>query len=104
MMNIENTWQDNRIDTIYIKLIKKIYQQQFTGSGVGGQRSEIGGQRFKVQSSTVKVVKVFDFESNAEFIRALKLAERACTENELPRGKPWGIKISILSSLLQQSV
>jgi len=33
-----------------------------------------------VQSSTVKVVKVFDFESNAEFIRALKLAERACTE------------------------
>ncbi len=36
--------------------------------------------RFKVQSSTVKVVKVFDFESNAKFIRALKLAERGCTE------------------------
>jgi hypothetical protein len=37
-------------------------------------------QGFRVQSSTVKVVKVFDFESNAEFIRSLKLAERACTE------------------------
>ena len=35
---------------------------------------------FRVQSSTVKVVKVYDFESNTEFIRALKLAERACTE------------------------
>jgi len=34
-----------------------------------------GVQRFRVQSSTVKVVKIFDFESNAEFIRALKLAE-----------------------------
>jgi len=40
--------------------------------------------RFRVQSSTVKVVKVFDFESNAEFIRALKLTEWAFTENELP--------------------
>ncbi len=40
----------------------------------------VHGSEFKVQSSTVKVVKVFDFESNAEFIRALKLAERACTE------------------------
>ncbi len=34
----------------------------------------------RVQSSTIKVIKVFDFESNAEFIRALKSAERACTE------------------------
>jgi len=28
---------------------------------------------FRVQSSTVKKVKVFDFESNAEFIQALVL-------------------------------
>jgi hypothetical protein len=33
-----------------------------------------------VQSSTVRVVKIFDFESNAEFNRALKLAKRACAE------------------------
>ena len=44
------------------------------------QRSEVRGQRFTVQSSTVKVVKVYDFESNTEFIRALKSDERACTE------------------------
>ncbi len=50
------------------------------GSEVRDRRSEIRGSRFRVQSSTVKVVKVFDFESNTEFIRALKLAERACTE------------------------
>jgi len=47
---------------------------------VRDRRSEIRGSRFRVQSSTVKVVKVFDFESNAEFIRALKLAERTCTD------------------------
>ena len=38
------------------------------------------GSRFSVRSSTIKVIKIFDFESNAKFIRALKLVERACTE------------------------
>jgi hypothetical protein len=28
-----------------------------------------------VQGSTVKVVKIFDFESNAEFLRALEFTE-----------------------------
>jgi hypothetical protein len=47
--------------------------------------------RFRVQSSTVRVVKIFDFESNTEFNRALKLAERACTEiksKNMKKSKP----------------
>jgi hypothetical protein len=38
--------------------------------------------RFRVQSSIVKVFKIFDFEPNADFIRALGLTEGACTEIE----------------------
>ena len=37
-------------------------------------------QRFRVQSSTVKVVKVFNFESNIEFIQALEFGEQAFPE------------------------
>ena len=47
-------------------------------SEVRGQRSEIGGS--DVQSSTVRAGKIFDFKSNAKFNRALKSAERVCTE------------------------
>ncbi len=36
--------------------------------------SNISGNRSRVQGSTVKVVKVYDFESDTEFIRVLKLA------------------------------
>jgi hypothetical protein len=36
--------------------------------------------QFRVQSSTVKVVKAFDFESNAEFILVLESVERDCAE------------------------
>jgi hypothetical protein len=45
-------------------------------------RTVVTVHRFRVQSSIVKVVKIFDFESNAEFIRALGLTEGACTEIE----------------------
>jgi len=39
-----------------------------------------GLQWFRVQSSTVKIAKVFDFKPNSEFIRALGFAERGCTD------------------------
>jgi hypothetical protein len=56
------------------------YRNRSWVQGLEVQSSEFICTRFRVQSSTVKVVKVFDFESNAEFIRALKLAEWTCTE------------------------
>ncbi len=45
--------------------------------------------RFRVQSSTVKVVKAFDFESNEEFIRALKYIHRSGVLKMHSPGWPW---------------